>query len=138
MAIYIEFELKPTEVRCIYNGELDIEHWAAIKKSIEINTLVFNFVHEPTFYGFDIKSANIYSGKFEANITSDGLVSVSGKGLAKIDGSPKAVKDVHSENPEQIYFAGITSDLSDQFGGASLSIESEKTNANIKLYSKKV
>jgi hypothetical protein len=138
MPVFVKFSVPKTTLNCIYDGEVDLEHWDAIKKAVASNELVLSFVHQPTLYGFEVKRSSMYDGSIDVEIISDGMVNISANGLAKIDGSAKAVKEVNLNDPDDFIFDGVVTDISDGFGGMSLSDDSDKSKASVIVSDKKI
>jgi hypothetical protein len=138
MPIFVKFVVPKIKLNCIYNNEVDLEHWDAVKKAISSNNVVLNFIHRPTLYGFELKNSSIYDGSVNVEIIADGVVSLSASGSAKIEGSAKAVREVNSGDASDFIFDGITTDIPDAFGGMNVSDEAEKTKSSVVISEKKI
>ena len=138
MPIFVKFVVPKIKLNCIYDNEVDLEHWDAVKKAISSNNVVLNFIHRPTLYGFEVKYSSIYDGSVNLEIIADGVVSLSASGSAKIEGSAKAVKEVNSSVASDFIFDGITTDIPDAFGGMNVSDEAEKAKASVVISDKKI
>ena len=87
--------------------------WAGIPKAIETNDFTIHLRHEPSLIGMDVLYTSIYEGHIDLKIVKDGVVLVSGKAKAKIPMTPKRLKEILGENPENSTFTEIRCCLPD-------------------------
>lgn len=139
MAIFVQFELKPIELNCWYDGELEKEHWGVIKKAIADNSLRLGFSHRPTLINLEVPLSAIYEGGADVKVVSDGVIVVSASGKAKIDGSAKAIKEIESDNPSDMAFDSVKAISADGgFGGMSITGDTDSIDAIVKVSAKKL
>ena len=139
MSIYVAFNLPPTELSCIYGGELDEEQWKILKDGIADKSFYLEFRHRPTLFALYVRLKDVYEGSIDITEKSPGILVVSGVGKAKIDGTAKAVRQIDAENPTDMAFSGaraVTADF--KVGGMDLASGEEEIDASVTVSAKKL